>query len=299
LPAGVPDDTRHRYTLRAQPVLVAEGVRPPGEAAEALPFQLQGVLIELFDVTTLHNLSLVKAELTERIHQRLRDHLQAMVLATDLREAEQSPENSRRSVRLILHRQVETAVTLLNQAQKYLLTDLTALQQLDRYPVEPRAPYRYPVEPRAPLRAVLGELAGRADERQVRVVVDMPELLSLVMADADALRETLEVLVAVLIEDAMIGSQLTIKLQEQARWLVYDLRNQGFGMPDAKFQAWLSRDDSEATPLFRRLRIVRRAADSPAAGHGLEWRLAGFHCTGRGRAVCAAPAVFRGRGAKR
>lgn len=248
LPAGVPDDTRHRYTLRAQPVLVAEGVRPPGEAAEALPFQLQGVLIELFDVTTLHNLSLVKAELTERIHQRLRDHLQAMVLATDLREAEQSPENSRRSVRLILHRQVETAVTLLNQAQKYLLTDLTALQQLDRYPVEPRAP----------LRAVLGELAGRADERQVRVIVDMPELLSLVMADADALREALEVLVAVLIEDAMIGSQLTIKLQEQARWLVYDLRNQGFGMPDAKFQAWLSRDDSEATPLFRRLRVVRR-----------------------------------------
>ncbi|HRD68090.1 MAG TPA: response regulator [Candidatus Competibacter sp.] len=248
LPADVPGDTRHRYTLRAQPVLAAEGARLPDEAAEALPFQLQGVLIELFDVTTLHNLSLVKTELTARVHEQLRDHLQAMVLATDLREAEQSQERGRQSVRLILRQQVETAVALLNRAQKYLLTDLIALQQFDRYPVEPRAP----------LRAALAELSRQMDERQVRTAVDMPELLSLVMADSDALREALETLLAVLIEDAMVGSQLTIKLREQAGWLVYELRNQGFGMPNAKFQSWLGRDDSEATPLFRRLRAVRR-----------------------------------------
>jgi len=271
LPASIPGDTQHRYTLRARPVLVANDAQPPGEAVEALPFQLQGVLIELIDVTTLHNLSLLKVELTERVHQQLRNHLQAMVLAADLRETGQTGAGSREPAQVILRQQVETAVALLNRAQQYLLTDLAELQQFDRYPVEPRAL----------LQAALAQLARQADERQVRVTLEMPELLSLVMADPDTLEEILATLLVVLIEDAVVGAEVTIKLWEEEQWLVYDFSNQGFGMPDAKFQSWLSSDDSEATPLFRRLRLARRQVTSwkgvmqgsSALGQGMRFRL--------------------------
>ena len=273
LPASVPGDTQHRYTLRARPILVADNAQPPqspSEAVEALPFQLRGILIELIDVTTLHNLSLLKSELKERVHQQLRNHLQTMVLAVALREG-QGGEGSREPGRAILRQQVETAVALLNQAQKYLLTDLAALQQFDRYPVEPRTL----------LRAALTRLARQADERRVRIAVQMPEILSLVMADPDALEEILETLVTVLIEDAVVGSELTVKLREQVGWLVYDFTNQGFGMPDAKLQRWLSGNDSEATPLFRRLRLARRQVTdwkgllqgSSALGQGMRFML--------------------------
>ncbi|MBK8185211.1 MAG: response regulator [Candidatus Competibacteraceae bacterium] len=252
LPAKAPGDSQHRYTLRAKPVLLAEDSYLPSDAAEALPFQLQGVLLELIDVTTLHDLSLIKTELTERVHRQLRDHFQTMLFAMELPDGsmqeERRHEDRRKSSRLILQQQIAIAVGLINQAQQYLQTDLTALQQLDSYPVEPRAP----------LRAAIAKRAERADERQVKVTVDTPELLSLVMAESDTLRDVLEILLAVLLEDAVVGSELTVELREREQWLIWDFRNQGFGIPNPKFQAWLSSDDSEATPLFRRLRVARR-----------------------------------------
>jgi CheY-like chemotaxis protein/CHASE2 domain-containing sensor protein len=252
LPARLPGDAERRYSLCARPVLAAESTQLYRDATEALPFQLQGILIELFDVTTLYDLSLVKSELAERVHRQLRDHFQAMLLALELNpetsREERRKQDRRKSSRLILEQQVHIAVNLLDQAQQYLLTDLAAMQQLDSYPVEPRGP----------LRVALARLAERAAERQIRINVEMPELISLVMADADTLHSILETLARVLIEDAVVGTELTVSLRQQEQWLLYDFQNQGFGMPNAKFQAWLSRDDSEATPLFRQLRAARR-----------------------------------------
>lgn len=93
-PAKGPEDALHRYLLRARPILIVSGAQPLSDATEALPFQLQGILIELIDITALHDLSLVKTELTERVHHQLRDHFQAMLLALDL--PERSPQEERR-----------------------------------------------------------------------------------------------------------------------------------------------------------------------------------------------------------
>jgi len=268
--ARVPGEPERRHTLRVRPVLASDSARPPGEMAEALPFQLQGVLIELMDVTALHNLSSVKVELTDRVHQQLRDHLQAMLLAVELHQGpvqeERRKVERRKSSRGILEQQVKTAVELLDRAEQYLLTDLAALQQFDRYPVEPRAP----------LRAALEQLASPAEERQVRLTAEMPELLSLAMADADSLQDILYTLLAVLLDDATTGSQITVTLREQEGWIIYEFRNQGFGMPDDRLQVWLSRDDSEATPLFRRLRVARHQVMS---WHGV---LHGYSALGEG-----------------
>lgn len=252
LPAKLPGDTERRYSLCARPVLAADSNPLYRDTTEALPFQLQGILIELFDVTTLYDLSLVKSELADRVHRQLRDHFQAMLLALELNpesgREERRKQDRRKSSRLILEQQVTVAVKLLDQAQQYLSTDLAALQHLDAYPVEPRGP----------LRAALARLNERAAERQIRINVEMPELISLVMADTDTLHSILETLARVLIEDAVVGTELTITLRQQDQWLLYDFKNQGFGMPNAKFQAWLSQDDNEATPLFRQLRAARR-----------------------------------------
>lgn len=268
--AKLPGEPERRYTLRVRPVLASDSARPPGEMAEALPFQLQGVLIELIDVTALHNLSLVKVELTDRVHQQLRDHLQAMLLAIDLHQEPAQEErrriDRRQSSRGILEQQVKIAVDLLDRAEQYLLTDLATLQQFDRYPVEPRTP----------LRAALERLANQAEERQVRLTAEMPELLNLAMADADILQDILHTLLAVLLDDAMTDSQLAVTLREQEGWVIYEFRNQGFGMPDDRLQAWLSRDDSEATPLFRRLRVARHQV---IGWHGV---LQGYSALGEG-----------------
>ena len=265
LSAALPGNTQHRYILHAQPVLATDQVALSGERlAEASPFQIRGILIELVDVTRLHDLGYLKNELTERVYYQLRNNLQAIMLAADLLDI-QAPD-SPGSLPDTLREQATEAIELVDEAQQYLLTDLLALPQLDCYPVEPRAT----------LAAALGELTESIGERRLRVVIEGPELLSLVLADADALKEALETLAAVLIEDATMDSALTVRLFEQTQWLTYELVNQGFGMPDARFQSWLGSDDLTATPLFRRLRAAQRRVS------GWEGELTGSSALGEG-----------------
>lgn len=186
------------------------------------------------------------------------------MLAADLLDA-QAPD-SPGSLPDTLREQATEAIELVDEAQQYLLTDLLALPQLDCYPVEPRAT----------LAAALGELTASIEERRLRVVIEGPELVSLVLADADALKETLETLAAVLIEDATMDSVLTIRLFEQTKWLTYEWVNQGFGMPDARFQSWLGSDDLTATLLFRRLRVAQRRVS------GWQGELTGSSALGEG-----------------
>lgn len=270
LSAALPGDVQHRYILHARPVLATDQVDLTGERlAEASPFQIRGILIELVDVTRLHDLGYLKNELTERVYYQLRNNLQAIMLAADLLDA-QAPD-SPGSLPDTLREQATEAIELVDEAQQYLLTDLLALPQLDCYPVEPRAT----------LAAALGELTASIEERRLRVVIEGPELVSLVLADADALKETLETLAAVLIEDATMDSVLTIRLFEQTKWLTYEWVNQGFGMPDARFQSWLGSDDLTATLLFRRLRVAQRRVSgwqgeltgSSALGEGIRFTL--------------------------
>lgn len=148
----------------------------------------------------------------------------------------------------MLKDQIKTAASLLDEAQQYLLSDLSALQELDCYPVDPLAPFRLALE----------RSTESAQARRVEITAQIPETTPLVMAEFDMLRDILETLIATLLEDAVAGGNLVLTLHAKDPWLVWEFRNQGLGLPNAKFQTWLNEDDQETTPLFQRLRIARR-----------------------------------------
>lgn len=245
LPAGIPGDSRHYFILHVRPVTLGSDLQ--GIAGDAAPFELRGILIELIDVTGLRDLSRLKGSLMERIYFQLRNDLQAVALATDLLADQHAIPPESGEILEMIKQQTDDAATLVEQAQGYLFTNLLELHQIDCYPVDPLEA----------MHAALASVAEPLRERRLTVDARLPELSRLVLAEPDLLREMLEAMLSVLIDDAISDTSLTILLVEREQSIAYTLNNQGFGMPDARFQDYFA-GDGDVSPQFKKLRRALR-----------------------------------------
>jgi len=240
LPAHLPDNPRYHYLLHVRPVVINPQQLEAGEVA---PFQLRGILIELVDVTSLHDLSVMKSGFMEHIYFQLRNDLQTILLAADLLNSGDQPASN--DVLDMLKQQVDDAIRLVDQAQDYLFKDLIELQQIED---------SYPVELLEAIHATLDAASDQIKERQLKIEARLPELVSLVLAEPNLLRELLKMLLTILIDDAITGSTLSITMIEQEQTITCTLSNQGFGMPNSRFQDYLTGSVDDLTPAFKKLR---------------------------------------------
>ena len=240
LPAHLPDNPRYHYLLHVRPVVINPEQLEAGEVA---PFQLRGILIELVDVTSLHDLSVMKSGFMEHIYFQLRNDLQAILLATDLLSSGDQPASN--DVLDMMKQQMDDAIRLVDQAQDYLFKDLIELQQIED---------SYPVELLEAVHATLDAVADQIKERQLKIEARLPELVNLVLAEPNSLRELLKVLLTILIDDAITGSTLSITMIEQEQTITCTLSNQGFGMPNSRFQDYLTGNVDDLAPAFKKLR---------------------------------------------
>lgn len=265
LPAGIPEDSRHYFILHVRPVVIGAD---SGEISDdATPFELRGILIELIDVTGLRDLSRLKGSLMERIYFQLRNDLQAVTLATDLLANQPSVAAESSDILEMIRQQTGDAIALVEQAQGYLFTNLLERHQIDCYPVDPLEA----------LHEALASVAEPLRERRLSVDAQLPKLTRLVLAEPDRLREMLETMLLVLIDDAINDTPLTILLFEQEQTIAYTFSNQGFGMPDARFQDYLA-GDGDVSPQFKKLRAaLRRVGDWSGELRGSSALGAGTH----------------------
>jgi K+-sensing histidine kinase KdpD len=212
----------------------------------------------------------MKSSLMKQIYFELKADLQAITEETEQFDLNDQSASAQRLERI--GQSLSDALQQVDQAQDYLFKDVMELS-----PVKESCP----VEFLEISRMVLDTVADQLGERRLTIDARLPEISHLVMAEPNALRELLETLLNILIEDAIDGATLSISLREQEQTLTLRLVNEGFGMPDARFQEYLTGLVDDATPAFKKLRAgIREVTDwsgalngSSALGEGIGFEL--------------------------
>lgn len=252
LPARVPGIAGRHYLLHAQPVTIdgdekAATLTPDDDSQEATPFHLRGILMEVVDVTKIHNINELKTQLIDRLYLELRNGFQDILLAAGLltRHLATLPEAA--SYLTIITDEIDRSSTLLKRAQPYLFSDISDSHEYACYPVGPREP----------LVLALDTVADRLQAKRLTCDGNVPASTRLALADPAVLRDILQTILEILLEDAVRGSSLFVALVEEEAMIAYRLSAPGYGLPELQFQDYLHGTDVEdVTPLFRRLRAA-------------------------------------------
>lgn len=236
---------------------------------------MQGILCELLDVTDLRKLFQLKETLLERLHFQVRNNLESVLVAATLLRDPKVPEAKRARVLDILKAKINESVDVLAEMRQFLQTEL-GMDMIERYPVDALAPAR----------EAAGELAEEARKRSVSFRLELADLVSLVFASPQELRETIRDLLALLVQDAVEESEVLVRVEEREGWILYHLENKGFGLPGDRFQSYLFGSGAVTSAEFKKARAalqrIRRWGGeleaSSAVGEGIRFsvRLKGF-----------------------
>jgi CHASE2 domain-containing sensor protein len=233
----VPQDIGgRRYTLRLSSPdrlrLAAEsnGPRSPGGA----------VMCELADVTEIAQRARLQRTLAEYIDLQLRNDLEAIQIGASLLSDPRLPEKGRQRALDRLRTGVERARDRLTRIEDFLHVEVAG-GIVDAYPIDPRRP----------LQAAMVSVAGDADRHRVRLAVQVPDLMSLVVADPRGLEDCLRALLTLLLQDAREDSAIDVVVTEEAETIRLLFANQGFGMPDDRLKDYLSERREPESPELR------------------------------------------------
>ena len=233
------------FILNLKPLkAVPEEEETAPELAEARPFQLQGVLFELLEITTLVGQFRAQDDLLQRILAQLQRSLTSILLEADLPERNQ-PDASNQLTHA-LRKRVETVVPVLEQMQEHLRLDFLKLMD--------RASAILPVDGIKPLETAVAELAEHTQRFDVKVQLILPAAPRLVLASAGELREVYDCLLAVLAVDSISNGVISIDIENRERHVQLRFKNQGFGLPVEKLRAYVEQDVADVPRPFAGLR---------------------------------------------
>ena len=204
-----------------------------------MPFQSYGILFELIDASRISEFSNLKEQLTSRLIYRVRNDMESLTLGIDiLQQPNVAPARKERALTL-LKAKLTDSMDLIRKTQRHLQLDLHT-HQVDFYPVESTRALKQALETVAPAIA----------EKRLKLQQHLPEVDSIVVADADKLPRILSALLRVLIEDSTSEGTLNITGSESSDYLSLTFSNTGFGLPDEQLQYYLTQsqdhdDDSD------------------------------------------------------
>jgi signal transduction histidine kinase len=269
LPVILQDRQGGRCAVHVRPLTAGE--RETGGAESTAPFELAGILFELNWERGLSRRSETRDQLLEWLRLRLRAELGALLedeaaqqelaaaagsdLAWSARAAAaDSRERPRHRVQRAdagVHDRVVVLLGVLEKVQGALTGDLTDVacpsQPVDLHPL---------------LSSVIAGLRGAAADKRVELDAEVPRLMGLVNACPEKLAELLRALLEVLLADAATDGVVSVRVDEEDGGLVIRFDDAGFGIPDARLQAYLWQPEHEVSEDFRALRqAVQPVAD--------------------------------------
>lgn len=210
--------------------------------AEARPFALTGVMMELLDVSHLKRASGFKQDIIERLGFRLRGDAESIVLATSLLQDITLPEEMRAETLTMLRERAHSATSVIEEVREHL-------EQSDSHAIE----NAYPIDALALIQRYATDLTGSAASKRVTMQLNTPNIGSLVFAEVESLESLMTTILRLLIEDAAEDTVINIKVDETEEEQVIVLRNEGFGIPEARFQQYIGDEKSSSSPEFERL----------------------------------------------
>ena len=273
IPMRLKGDKGEKYSVHVKPLAVSEAERTLAEATT--PFELAGILFEVSDESSLMKRLEVKEQLLDWMRLRIRSDL--MILLHDVDLQEQLPlvsggdlQESLQTVGSVgMHAPMgrqqlprspgkqQPAVHLYSRAAD-LLTTLETVQSVLSSDSESPSSSVFPVDIFPLIDAAIEALRVVANEKKVRLDVEIPRLMELVKVHPDKIRFLFRTLLEVLISDAAADTELQIRVSEKQDAILFSFRNNGFGIPDEHLQAYLWGADYATTEEFKDLRQAVR-----------------------------------------
>jgi len=243
LPSNISNE-KHSYVLHLAPLLAGKEGRGINNA-EPVPFDVEGILCELIDVTVVKRLCNLKEEVASRLSYQVRNDMESLMTGLSLLEAADLPDAKRSRVVNIVRNKIVNLVEITEQTNSLLSQDIDASSAIECYPVDSKLPLRSAIEASKTRSAIYG----------YQYDIKLPELISLVYASPDGLQLVAESILDLLTGDSVQQGVIRITLKEQKGWIIYRFSNQGFGIPDARFQACLHGDEAAlVSDAFKKLR---------------------------------------------
>lgn len=196
-------------------------------AADSTPFELLGVLFELDDVSLIHRLYSHKETLIQHLSQRIGRGLDNAIQLS----SEVTAEGRADTIGKVVDH-IKSENRMLKEATAFLNKEIGTMS-LQLFPIDGRQPILENIE----------EISGHVEVSDIRIVAELPDELSLVLAEPELLHDVTASVLDALIKDASEESTIHIIVEEQEEWIRYKFYNQGFGMPNDRFQEFLFEDD--------------------------------------------------------
>lgn len=253
LPASLAEYPDRKFTLKAQALRHADDEAT--EAGPPSPFNLTGILVELLDVSEAHKLVEMKSDLVTQVGYKLSNNVESLLLAAHVLQDDDLPADERKLVANMIQNSAEEVSTVVRHVRTLLAADIGTQQTL-----------HYPIDPIRILQRVRQELGPELEKNRLSFTFSLPNFQTLVIADPYKLATTVSAIVRFLASDAVTGSSLMLRIEEEGLHLRFLFTNEGFGIPAARLQESLaSTDESDASDIFRGL---RQACQTVASWNG-------------------------------
>lgn len=247
LQSSLPADRERSCLLKIRPLKVESGASIAA-FGESHPFRLQGLLCELVDLTALDRLEEGRERLLRNLSIAMGSHLEGLNRSLKTWEGDGSGEGPA-GLKADLEVQGAAALAVLDQIQTVL--DDQGSVELGKH---------FPVAPTRVVEWALDKVERLAAEREISFRVDIPDPAPPVFVPQEELLEVLESILLYLVQDAAQGSEIVVGFALEGQAPGFSLTNQGFGLPDERFQEYLFGQDAVGSPEFRRLRRALRLA---------------------------------------
>jgi signal transduction histidine kinase len=220
---------------------------------ESSVFQISGVLCELVDMTELRGLYQLKEKMFERFSYQIRNVLSSILFALPLLDEQETNQEERQFVLENIQGKVDETLNMLDLVKQQM--DVEVEQMLTNKLL------CYPVNGRVPLQNVIEQLKEKIEQRDIKIHLQLANLISLVFAAPLELEIVLYAVLLAMIEDAYEGGDVWVEVEEKEQHVNYYIYSNGIGISDKKlqqFQESESIQDSEAVKFHNAILCINR-----------------------------------------
>lgn len=234
---------RH-YILNLSPLAYSQSQTQGDENIYPKPFGLTGILCELLDSTSAYELKKLKEELSEKLTVQIRNDLSTMQISLSMLSSPELPADKKDEILKITDEKISETSEVLEECVGYLTIEEDSKSKGRRFPVSP-----VPL-----LSSVIESVSDEFQEKSLTINCDKPMLENTVLAAPERLKIVFKNILAILITDAANNSEITVNISEEEKFTTFFFANEGFGMPNDRFQSYLKDETSATTPEFSNIR---------------------------------------------
>jgi CHASE2 domain-containing sensor protein len=222
-----------------------DGVSDDAGEYEIAPFHGRRILCELVDITNIKQICDLKTDVLQRVYFQLRNDLASLLYALSLLEVEHLPQEKKNRVIQAMHQKIDGIIALQEQVQSLdvRVNDLR-IDALECYPVDGRLM----------LLETVAEVGKQALNQGIRVEKRLPELMNLVLASPDQLRNIIRDVLTFLVADTFEDGNVVAEVEETTEHALFRFSNQGFGLPDERLRDYLNDEEALVSDDMKRLR---------------------------------------------